>query len=126
MTAGIDFGAAFFIHALPEPGVQLQPGALGHELLIYAIVLFVHGLLNQFGIRLVALLNDISVWWHILGVLIIVGVLAFAPSHHQSASFVFGHFYNGTGLSVPCLLHRPDRPARWRSTPSPATTPRRT
>ena len=48
-------------------------------MLIYAIVLFVHGLLNQFGIRLVALLNDISVWWHILGVLIIVGVLAFVP-----------------------------------------------
>ena len=42
-------------------------------------MLLVHGMLNQFGIRLVALLNDISVWWHILGVLIIVGVLAFAP-----------------------------------------------
>ena len=69
-------------------------------MVIYAIVLLVHGLLNQFGIRLVALLNDISVWWHILGVLIIVGVLAFAPSHHQSASFVFGHFNNGTGLGV--------------------------
>ena len=72
-------------------------------MLIYAIILFVHGLLNQFGIRLVALLNDISVWWHILGVLIIVAVLAFAPSHHQSASFVFGHFFNGTGLAVPAF-----------------------
>ena len=28
-------------------------------------------------------------------------MLAFVPSHHQSASFVFGHFYNGTGLVVP-------------------------
>jgi amino acid transporter len=56
-----------------------------------------HGLLNQFGIRLVALLNDISVWWHILGVLIIVSVLAFVPSHHQSASFVFTNIVNTTG-----------------------------
>ncbi len=55
-------------------------------ILIYAIVLLVHGLLNQFGIRLVALLNDISVWWHIIGVLLIVAVLVFVPSHHQSAS----------------------------------------
>jgi amino acid transporter len=39
------------------------------------------------------------VWWHILGVLIIVGALAFAPAHHQSASFVFTHFVNGTGWS---------------------------
>ena len=61
----------------------------------------VHGLLNQFGVRLVALLNDVSVWWHIVGVLLIVAVLVFVPSHHQSASFVFGHFVNDTGLDLP-------------------------
>ena len=36
-------------------------------------------------------------WWHILGVLVIVGVLAFVPSHHASASFVFTKFVNNTG-----------------------------
>src|SRR6266700_92737 len=51
----------------------------------------------QFGIRLVALLNDISVWWHILGVLIIVAVLAFVPSKHASASYVFTNIVNNTG-----------------------------
>jgi amino acid transporter len=45
----------------------------------------------------VALLNTVSVWWHVLGVLLIVGTLTFAPSHHQSASFVFTHFVNDTG-----------------------------
>jgi amino acid permease (GABA permease) len=96
VTAGIDFGCAFFINAF----VELQWGwaaTPGHTILIYAGVLALHGLLNQFGIRLVSLLNDVSVWWHIVGVLIIVGVLAFAPTHHQSASFVFGHFVNNTG-----------------------------
>src|ERR1700728_1358696 len=99
VTAGIDFGAAFFINAFGS----LQWGwSTAHwvTILIYAIVLLVHALLNQFGIRLVALLNDISVWWHILGVLIIVAVLVFVPSHHPSASFVFGHLVNDTGLSV--------------------------
>jgi amino acid permease (GABA permease) len=99
VTAGIDFGAAFFIHALLSLVFGLS-AAHWVTVLIYAVVLLVHGLLNQFGIQLVALLNDISVWWHILGVLIIVAVLAFAPAHHQSASFVFGHFNNGTGLGV--------------------------
>ena len=102
VTAGIDFGAAFFVHALLSLVFNLST-AHWVTIVIYAIILLVHGMLNQFGIRLVALLNDISVWWHIFGVLIIVGVLAFAPSHHQSASFVFGHFYNGTGLSVPAF-----------------------
>ena len=98
VTAGIDFGASLFIHAFLTLTFNLS---VAHwiTVLIYAIVLFVHGLLNQFGIRLVALLNDVSVWWHILGVLIIVAVLIFAPSHHQSVGFVFGHFYNGTGLA---------------------------
>ena len=36
-------------------------------------------------------------WWHVIGVAVIVLVLAFVPDHHQSASFVFGHFVNNTG-----------------------------
>src|SRR5260370_8501521 len=96
VTAGIDFGAAFFINAL----LNLVWGvSTAHwvTILIFAAVLLLHGVLNQFGVRLVALLNDVSVWWHILGVLIIVGVLVIKPAHHQSASFVFGHFVNNTG-----------------------------
>src|SRR5829696_8384287 len=34
----------------------------------YTVVLAVHGLLNTFGVRLVALFNNISVWWHVIGV----------------------------------------------------------
>jgi len=63
----------------------------------------VHGMLNQFGIRLVALLNDVSVWWHITGVLIIVGAVTFglkAGAHHASASFVFGHLENLSGFKI--------------------------
>ncbi|HEY5985767.1 MAG TPA: amino acid permease, partial [Streptosporangiaceae bacterium] len=99
VTAGIDFGAAFFINAFLnlQFGVSTAPKV---TVLIFALVLLVHGLLNQFGIRLVALLNDISVWWHIAGVLIIVGVLAFAPSHHQSAKFVFTGLVNNTGFHI--------------------------
>jgi amino acid permease (GABA permease) len=99
VTAGIDFGCALFINAF----LNLEFGTPTYHwvtVLIFAVVLLVHGTLNQFGIRLVALLNDVSVWWHLLGVLIVVSVLAFVPSHHQPASFVFGHFNNGTGLNV--------------------------
>ncbi|MEV6236851.1 amino acid permease [Lentzea sp. NPDC051838] len=98
VTAGIDFGAAFFINAF----LDLQFGYAAtppHTILIFGIVLLVHGLLNTFGVKLVSLLNDISVWWHIVGVVVIVGALAILPSEHQSASFVFTHFVNNTGWS---------------------------
>ncbi len=96
VTAGIDFGAAFFLNALLDLqwGFDTRPW---HTIVLFAAILVLHGVLNQFGVRLVALLNDVSVWWHIIGVLIIVSVLAFVPSHHQSASWVFGHYVNNTG-----------------------------
>ena len=97
MTAGIDFGGAFFMSALFNQlfNYTLDPP---HIIAVYAVILFLHGLLNTFGVRLVALLNDISVWWHLVGVAIIFLVLFFLPSHHQSAGFVFTKFVNNTGF----------------------------
>jgi amino acid permease (GABA permease) len=96
ITAGIDFGAAFFINAW----LNLVFGTPVYHwvtIIIYACVLLVHGIMNQFGIRLVALLNDVSVWWHIIGVLLIVGLLVFVPDQHQTVSFVFTKIVNLTG-----------------------------
>jgi amino acid permease (GABA permease) len=102
VTAGIDFGLAFFATALLNLTVN-YPTDPPWVILIYAIVLFIHGLLNTFGVRLVALLNDISVWWHLLGVLIIVVVLFVVPQHHQSPEFLF-KFVNNTGVGIPVYV----------------------
>jgi len=96
VTAGIDFGLAFFLTAELNLlwNYSTDPP---HVIALYAVVLFLHALLNTFGVRLVAFLNDVSVWWHIGGVLVIVGALALKPAHHQSLSYVFTHFVNTTG-----------------------------
>ncbi|MHB8613825.1 MAG: amino acid permease [Candidatus Dormibacteraceae bacterium] len=97
VTAGIDFGLALFADALLN-ALFSYPTTPIWIVLIYAVVLFLHGLLNTFGVGLVALLNDISVWWHLIGVAVIFIVLFFVPAHHQSASFVFTNFVNNTGF----------------------------
>ena len=96
VTAGIDFGAAFFLNAFLDLqfGFDTRPW---HTILLFGLILLLHGALNTFGVRLVAILNNVSVWWHIVGVLVIVGALAILPDQHQSASFVFGEFVNNTG-----------------------------
>src|ERR1700760_71555 len=96
VTAGIDFGAAFFLNALLDIqwGFDTRPW---HTIVLFAAILVVHGLLNSFGVTVVSILNNVSVWWHIIGVAVIVLVLAIAPSHHQAASFVCTHFVNNTG-----------------------------
>lgn len=98
VTAGIDFGGAFFMSALFNLiwGYPLDPP---HIIVIYALILIAHGLLNTFGIQLVAFLNDVSVWWHLVGVAIIVGALFLIPKQHQSLSYVFTNFVNNTGAN---------------------------
>jgi amino acid transporter len=100
ITAGIDYGAAIFTDALLQ---LLWPGTFKgtpHEIIyVYAVILFLHALMNIFSVRLVALLNDVSVWWHVLGVMIIVGFLVFKPDHHQSVSTVFTKTINNSGFS---------------------------
>jgi amino acid permease (GABA permease) len=96
VTAGIDFGAAFFLNAYLDLqfGFDARPW---HTILLFGLILVLHGALNQFGVKIVALFNNISVWWHIVGVAVIVLVLVIVPDHHQSANFVFTKFVNNTG-----------------------------
>jgi amino acid transporter len=97
ITAGIDFGLAFFVDYWLNLTFN-YPTAAWAVILVYAVVLFAHGLLNTFGVGLVALLNDISVWWHVTGVVIIVGVLFLFSKYHQSPSYVFTHYENLSGF----------------------------
>ena len=112
ITAGISFGCAYSVSAFlalyTNQSYWLSPG---HTIAILAVILLVQGFLNTFNVRLVALLNDVSVWWHIIGVLTILVVLLVAPSSHthQSASFLFGskgwHAFAGlSGFSIPFYI----------------------
>ena len=57
-----------FMSILTGSATWLEPYA---TILILAVVLVLQGLLNTFSVRLVALLNDVSVYWHLVGVAII-------------------------------------------------------
>ncbi len=92
--AGIDYGAGTFANL--QWGFPPTPEK---TMMIFAGILLLHALLNVAGVRLVSVLNSISVWWHLAGVAVIVGVLTLAPADHQSADFVFTQFNNDTGFS---------------------------
>jgi hypothetical protein len=65
--------------------------ALHNTFILFFLILALHSLINVFSSHLVSLLNRISAWWMLGGVLVIVGVLIFGPSTHQSFSWVFTH-----------------------------------
>src|SRR3954453_525749 len=66
---------------------------------LFAIILVLHALINIYSSHLVALFNSISVWWHVIGVIVIIGILVFVPDHHQSAKFVFTERINNSGFA---------------------------
>lgn len=104
--AGIDYGAATFIGAFAQMQWGIAPTG-GTTMAVFGCILLLHGLLNVRGIRLITVLNSISVWWQLLGVAVIVGALTLAPAKHQSAQFVFTHFHNDSGIENPlyvCLI----------------------
>ncbi|MFJ9544335.1 amino acid permease [Streptomyces sp. NPDC101225] len=101
--AGIDYGAAAFTGAFIQLQWDIAPTG-GTTMTLFGCILLLHGLLNSAGVRLVNVLNSISVWWQLLGVTVIVGALTIAPAQHQSVRFVFTHFHNDTGFSTPLYV----------------------
>jgi amino acid transporter len=108
IVAGVGYGAAFFLQAtlglygLNILGIDFattNPSTILHEtFLLFLLILVFYTAVNIFADRLLALFNNISVGWHVIGVLVIIGLIAFVPSHHTSLGFVFGHRINNTGF----------------------------
>jgi len=103
VTAAIDYGAATFLNlTLGAFGVNLFNGVEGNFLAgtfwLFVVVLALHALVNIAGSHFVARLNGISVWWHVLGVAVILAVLILVPENHASADFVFTERFNNSGF----------------------------
>lgn len=104
VTAGIDFGMATFVNILMNQwwGTPQTPGVI---LITYAVSLALHAAMNILGVRVVARLNDVSVWWHIVVVALIVLLLAVrAPHHSFSTAFHTGFTTSGFSYWYAFLL----------------------
>ncbi|MFD8261330.1 amino acid permease [Streptomyces griseoluteus] len=101
--AGIDYGAALFTGALLnlQWGITADSGTI---MVIYCCILALHLALNLLSVRLVSVLNSVSVWWHVGGVALIAGALWLVPSHHQSTHFSFTKFMNDSGFDSPVYV----------------------
>ncbi|MFI6015199.1 amino acid permease [Streptomyces sp. NPDC051243] len=97
-TAATGYAAATFLQAfmaLQWPSYEPTPH---RTVLITTLIIVLQGLANTYTVQLVAVLNRISVWWLLIGLVVIVSALIVMPEHHQSASFVT-HFVNNTGFT---------------------------
>jgi amino acid transporter len=103
IVASVAYGCATFLDA--AIGYFSSSWAGGYSLtrvfIEFAIILALAAVINIFSSHLLAVLNNISVWWHVIGAAVIVIILWFflqKGTHHASIGDVFGGTVNNTGL----------------------------
>ena len=105
VVASVDYAAATFgstlfnLWGLNLGVIDFADGAsLGEIFWVFVALLFLHALINIYSSHLVALFNNISVFWHVAGVAVIIAILVFVPDRHQSFDFVFTETTNNSGF----------------------------
>ena len=99
VTASVAYGCATFIDlTLSTFSDSFAAGySLTRVFLIFVAVLVIASVLNIYSGHLMAVMNNVSVWWHVVGALAIVLILVFVPDNHQSLGYVFTERFNNSG-----------------------------
>jgi amino acid transporter len=106
IVASVAYGAAIFLnillglYGLNVLGINFGDTShvLSEQFLLFLIILLAYTVVNIFADRFLALMNNVSVGWHLLGVAVVIGILWIVPDHHQSANFVFTQRFNESGF----------------------------
>jgi amino acid transporter len=104
INASVAYGAASFLNISigsfsPAYAEHFLHGDYIHQqFFLFAIILVVITVLNMFKSSIQAFLNNISVWWHVAGALIIILILLLAPEKHQPLQWIFTHRINNSGF----------------------------
>jgi amino acid transporter len=101
VTAGVSYGCATFIDLTLSTYSDsfAENYSLNRVFVIFVIVLALVSVLNIFSGHLMAIMNNVSVWWHVLGASAIVLILILVPDQHQSFSYVFTERFNNSGYA---------------------------
>lgn len=72
--------------------------SLTRVFVIFVVILVISAVINIFSSHLLAVINNVSVWWHVIGAVAVVVILWALPAQHASFSTVFATTVNNTGF----------------------------
>ncbi|MEP6749133.1 MAG: amino acid permease [Bacteroidota bacterium] len=105
ITASVVYGVAVFLNIvlgtyLPNYATGFLSGDNIHQQFFwFLIIMVISTALNCFSSHIQALLNNISVWWHVFGAALVIAILLIAPPSHQRLHWIFTHQINNSGFS---------------------------
>ncbi|MET7969902.1 amino acid permease [Micromonospora sp. NPDC005305] len=98
VTASVDYGCATFLNLTFSALFDGWAGTAHQTFGLFVVILALHGLINIYGHRIIDVLQNVSVWWHVAGAAAVVLILLLVPDDHQSFKFVFTERFNNSGF----------------------------
>lgn len=100
IVASVAYGCATFLDLTLSTfsAGYLNGYSLTRVFITFLIILAVAALINIFSSHLLAVINNISVWWHVFGAAAVILILFLVPAHHASLHDVFAKTINNSGI----------------------------
>ena len=94
VTASVAYGAASFLNIILGDFFGGWASSFGGDYIkqqfaLFLIIMLLVTLVNIFSSHLLAVINNVSVWWHVFGSAVVIAILFMVPAKHQSVSWVF-------------------------------------
>ncbi|KLI05965.1 amino acid permease [Mycolicibacterium conceptionense] len=100
ILASVSYGSATFLDL--TLGTFSESWLAGYSLtrvfIMFLIILAVSAVINIFSSHLLAVINNVSVWWHVAGATAVIAILWLLPEQHASVSDVFAKTINNSGI----------------------------
>ena len=99
VDASVAYGTATFLDLSLSTFSESWAGgySLQRVFWMFLAILILTACVNIFGGSILATINNVSVWWHVVGAAIIIAILIFLPEKHMSISDVFTMRVNNSG-----------------------------
>lgn len=100
ILASVAYGSATFLDL--TLGTLSETWLAGYSLkrvfVMFVVILTVVAVINIFSSHLLAMINNISVWWHVAGAAAVIGILFLVPEQHAGVGDVFTKTINNSGM----------------------------
>jgi amino acid transporter len=100
ILASVAYGCATFLDLTLGTVSRswLDGYSLTRVFVLFVIILAIAAIINIFSSHLLAIINNVSVWWHVIGAAAVILILLLVPSHHASLHDVFAKTINNSGM----------------------------
>jgi len=100
IVASVAYGCATFLDLTLGTFSEtwLNGYSLTRTFVIFLIILAASAIINIFSSHLLAVINNVSVWWHVAGAAAVIVILWVIPEQHASFGEVFARTINNSGI----------------------------